>query len=427
MTHGPTPSGWRTMLIGDIATVRGGSAFPEHYQGEKHGDYPFYKVSDMNLLGNETWMISANNYISKKVLQNLRAKPFPPQTIIFPKVGAAVYTNKKRILSREALIDNNVMGVSIESKEICDAVFLYYWFKSINISDFSNPGALPSITGQRIKDVLIPVPPLPEQHAIACALRAIQEAKEARQQELMLERERKSALMQYLFAHGTRGEARKQTESGEIPESWQLIKLGEIASIVSGGTPERSRADYWGGDIDWVKTGEINYNIITEVGERITAEGLSNSSARIIPKGTLLMAMYGQGVTRGRVAILGIDAAINQACAALQLVEGNSVEFLFYFLAYNYDRIRNLGHGANQRNLNSALIRSILITLPHSEEQAEIANVLRACDSKIAALEKESDLLEELFKAMLEELMTGRLSAMPLIELKELETSTAHT
>lgn len=126
MTQRPIPKGWRTILIGDIATVRGGNAFPERYQGEKQGGYPFYKVSDMNLSGNETWMTLANNYISEEVLRSLRARPFPSHTVIFPKVGAAVHTNKKRILSCAALIDNNVMGVSNESQETCDANFLYY-------------------------------------------------------------------------------------------------------------------------------------------------------------------------------------------------------------------------------------------------------------------------------------------------------------
>src|SRR5260221_12123428 len=107
--------------------------------------------------------------------------------------------------------------------------------------------------------------------------------------------------MESLFTHCYRGETTKKNEIGEIPQSWQVVKLGEISKVVSGGTPDRSKAEYWGGDIPWVKTGEINYYIINKTEERITKKGLENSSARIIPAGTLLMAMYGQGITRGRV------------------------------------------------------------------------------------------------------------------------------
>ncbi|MHC5827831.1 MAG: restriction endonuclease subunit S, partial [Nostoc sp.] len=140
-----------------------------------------------------------------------------------------------------------------------------------------------NLTTDIVKQFPIYLPPLSEQKTIAHNLRTIQKAKETRQRELELERERKAALMQYLFTYGTRNEPRKQTEIGEIPESWQVLKLGQISQITSGGTPSRSNAKYWNGDIPWVKTGEVNYGIITDTEEKITKEGLENSAANIIP------------------------------------------------------------------------------------------------------------------------------------------------
>jgi type I restriction enzyme S subunit len=128
------------------------------------------------------------------------------------------------------------------------------------------------------------------------------------------------------------------------------------------------------------------------------------------------MAMYGQGVTRGRVAILGIDAAINQACAAIHESKAVSTKFLYYFLEYNYRKIRSLGHGANQTNLNAALIKSILVSLTSLSVQEEISRILNACDKNIAILERETELLNELFRAVLGQLVTGQLSTVPLIE-----------
>ncbi len=243
-------------------------------------------------------------------------------------------------------------------------------------------------------------------------LRTVQQAREARQHEIELERESKAALMQRLFTHGTRGEPRKQTEIGEMPENWKVVRLGEISRVSSGGTPDRSQPSYWNGSIPWVKTGEIDYNTIIETSEGITEEGLKNSSAKLYAPGTLLMAMYGQGVTRGRVALLGIDAAINQACAAIIASESVLSEYLFHLFAFSYDKIRNLGHGANQTNINALIIKSIQVPLPTLPEQQEIASMLCACDAKIEALEREVDKLDELFRALLEELMTGRLSAL---------------
>src|SRR5690349_12151678 len=94
-------------------------------------------------------------------------------------------------------------------------------------------------------------------------------------------------------------------------------RLSDVASVVAGGTPKRSVSTYWGGDIPWVTTTAVNAGVIIEASEFITEEGLKNSSAKVFPAGTLLLAMYGQGQTRGRVAKLGMSAAVNQACAAI--------------------------------------------------------------------------------------------------------------
>ena len=216
--------------------------------------------------------------------------------------------------------------------------------------------------------------------------------------------------------HGTRGEPTKQTEVGEIPESWKLTSLEEVAKITSGGTPDRGRPDYWNGGIPWVKTGEIRYNTIRNTDETISQAGLQNSAAKIIPAGTLLMAMYGQGITRGKVAILGIDAALNQACAAILFSDKVIPRFAFFYLQFAYTRIRNLGHGANQKNLNAQIVGSIQLPIAALAEQEAICHALGALDTKLSALENESSFLDELFRAMVEELMTGRISATPLIE-----------
>jgi type I restriction enzyme S subunit len=105
-----------------------------------------------------------------------------------------------------------------------------------------------------------------------------------------------------------------------VPEGWGVLPIGTIAQVASGGTPDRSNSHYWiDGNIPWVTTGEISYSEIKKTNEKITEVGLKNSSAKLFPKGTILMAMYGQGKTRGQVAKLGITASTNQACGAILL------------------------------------------------------------------------------------------------------------
>lgn len=158
------------------------------------------------------------------------------------------------------------------------------------------------------------------------------------------------------------------------------VTIGDIADVVSGGTPSRSNSEYWGGKIPWVKTGAIDYCWIREANEWITEKGLENSAARIIPKGTILMAMYGQGKTRGQVAILGIDATINQACAAILLHDGSDRDFVYQQLAFRYDYIRKLSNSGSQENLNADLVKSIAFPAPDEIEQKKIGAILGCWD-----------------------------------------------
>ena len=139
----------------------------------------------------------------------------------------------------------------------------------------------------------------------------------------------------------------KQTEAGLIPEDWEVKKLGEIANVGSGGTPDRKNLAYWNGDIPWVTTSQIDFNQISKAEEFITKLGLTNSSAKLFDKNTLLMAMYGQGKTRGKVAILGIQAAINQACAAIQLNKNVSTRYIFFNCNYSARAGGKKGEPAN--------------------------------------------------------------------------------
>jgi len=251
-------------------------------------------------------------------------------------------------------------------------------------------------------------PPLTAQREIALVLSKIQASAEAQATIAERARELKRALMARLFTEGLYGDDHKETEIGPVPTTWDIVKLGDRVKVQSGGTPSRSNPTYWGGTIPWVKTGEIDYNIIAQTEECITPAGLANSSARLCPAGTLLMAMYGQGVTRGRVAILGIEAATNQACAALFPDSTLTTPYLFTYLTYAYERVRNFAHGAQQKNLSGEIIKALKIPAPPSDQQQEIARIIGAVDSRILAAERKRAGLGELFQTLLQELMTGR-------------------
>lgn len=200
----------------------------------------------------------------------------------------------------------------------------------------------------------------------------------------------------------------KLTEVGVIPEDWDVKCLGELASITAGGTPRRSNPLYWNGDIPWVTTTEIDFHTIDIAEQFITKEGLNNSAAKILPQGTLLMALYGQGKTRGKAGVLGIEAATNQACAAISLHRDVCGNFVLHFLRSQYEVIRNLSNSGSQKNLNNSLVRAVQIRLPSKAEQEKIAEVLCDMDALIESLEQMIVKKRYRKQGTMQELLTGK-------------------
>jgi len=202
----------------------------------------------------------------------------------------------------------------------------------------------------------------------------------------------------------------KQTEVGVIPEDWKIQELSNIASIASGGTPSRQNLAYWDGDIPWITTSQIDFNTITSAEQCITELGLKNSAARLLPPGTLLLALYGQGKTRGKISSLGIAATTNQACASISISKAISRKYVFYFLVSRYKEIRGLSNSGSQENLNSRIIKSFPIPLPPTKaEQTAIAAILTDMDAEIAALEAKLDKTRRLKQGMMHNLLTGKI------------------
>jgi type I restriction enzyme S subunit len=194
-----------------------------------------------------------------------------------------------------------------------------------------------------------------------------------------------------------------------VPSGWQAGVIEDIAKVSSGGTPSRQNDSYWlGGSVPWVTTTEVKFGVITNTEQKITEEGLKNSSAKLFPKDTILMAMYGQGKTRGQVAKLGIEACTNQACAALQLNEGFEVDYYYQYLVSQYENIRNLANSGGQQNLSGGIIKGIHVPMPPLPEQRKIAKILSSWDRAISTNECLIDNSKQQKKALMQQLLTGK-------------------
>jgi type I restriction enzyme S subunit len=158
-----------------------------------------------------------------------------------------------------------------------------------------------------------------------------------------------------------------------IPKNWILTSIGEISIIQSGGTPDRKIYNFYNGTIPWVKSGELSYNTIHETEEYITQEALDSSSAKIFPKGSLLIALYGNTV--GRMAFLGIDAATNQAVASINSFKINS-KYLYYYLMFSKEQLLSKREGSAQSNISQKILDNFSFPLaPISEQNAIVGKI----------------------------------------------------
>jgi type I restriction enzyme S subunit len=200
---------------------------------------------------------------------------------------------------------------------------------------------------------------------------------------------------------------------GEVPSHWRICSVGYLCSIATGATPEREEPRYWNGSIPWLKTGEINWAPVAAAEEFITTAALEETSVKVAMPGALLMAMYGQGATRGRVALLQIEAAFNQACAALSFDSRMSPEYARYFFMAAYDYVRDVGNETSQMNLSAGLISKMKVTVPPLTEQLAIVKLLDRESSKleklIAKAEGAVTLLKERRSALIAAAVTGQI------------------
>ncbi len=265
-----------------------------------------------------------------------------------------------------------------------DITYLWWYFRSgafRNILLESLPGGIKTeLKANRFLPIEIPLPPLAEQRRIVARIEElateIHEARALRQQAAD-----ESELILYA--------ALRRQRHDLISHTSHLAPIGNITTVTSGGTPSRDNPSYWNGDVPWIKTGELIDGDILAAEEHITEVGVANSSAKIFPSQTVLIALYGQGQTRGRTGRLLIPAATNQACCAiLPNEEKLDPRFVQYWLRGLYFELREQAQGGAQPNWNGGMIKALKIPLISVTEQHRIVAELDALQAEVDALKR---------------------------------------
>ena len=310
--------------------------------------------------------------------------------------------------SSDVTFDGHLIRFRANSSKVAP-LFAHYLFKTTPVREQlvarGKSGTMTTIGQSDVGGVMLSYPEMNEQRRVADCLSALDELIAAQARKVDALKTHKKGLMQQLFPR--EGESQLLVRFLEFREAgeWVSSSLGAVFGTTSGGTPVRSEADYWDGDIPWITTSLVSYGVITEAEEYISQAGLKNSSAKLLPKGTVLIAMYGQGKTRGKVALLGVEATTNQACAAVLPKKGINPYFVFSNLAGRYDEFRKLSNSGGQENLSQTLIRDFPFSYPMDEkEQQSIADCLTSLETLITATIQELDTLKTHKQGLMQQL-----------------------
>ncbi len=271
---------------------------------------------------------------------------------------------------------------------------------------------LPRTSWQSISRYSCALPSVGEQRAIAGVLARLQAAMAVEEKRIAALKELKAATMAKLFREGTRGEKLKQTDLGEIPESWDVVPIGSIARVGNGSTPSRQNELYWmNGSIPWITSSKVHEILIYRADNYVTPLAKEECHLPTVNKGNLVVAITGQGKTLGNVAIIEFDTCINQHLAYIQPT--NQQVNSYYLLAYlqtRYHDFRQTGTsgGTTKGALTCGFISKYLVPMPPSEQQNEIAIIFKRLHEECSNAEKKAQLKSGLFQSMLQNLVTGQ-------------------
>jgi type I restriction enzyme S subunit len=328
-------------------------------------------------------------------------KMVPANSVIVALAGQGK-TRGSVAITRISLCTNQSL-CSILPNETYDSDYLYFFLKNqYETLRFisSGDGTRGGLNLQMLRDFLIPVPSLEEQQKIAECLSSIESYISSINEKVEQLKAHKKSLMQKLFPQNGKNVPEYRFSEFNNTKEWEIKKVGDIATTFSGGTPSISKKQYYGGDIPFIRSGEIKG---TKTELSLTQLGVEKTSAKLVSAGTILYALY--GATSGEVAISKISGAINQAILAI-IVDNElcEVQFLYQILLANKEKILDKYLQGGQGNLSGSIITNLQILLPPLVEQSKIAECLSSIDRAIECYSQKTILLEQHKKGLMQQL-----------------------
>ncbi|MCH7413784.1 restriction endonuclease subunit S [Belliella sp. R4-6] len=404
------PMGWTQTKLKEVLSVKNGYAF-------KSQDFKDYGIPVIRISNIQDGQVLIQN--SAMVPEELFKKNFVVERgdILVAMSGAT--TGKYGIYNEsEIALQNQRVGNLKPNTDKVSKKFIFYLLGNLKkeIEDVAYGAAQPNISAKMIEELEFLLPPLLEQQRIVAKLDALFGHLDSLREKLdgiptLLKNFRQQVLTQAVT-----GELTREWREGKGLEEWEETTIGSLFEVKTGGTPRRGVKEYYeGGTIPWVKSGLVKNELIFEADELITEIAIRDSNVKIFPVDTLLVAMYGEGKTRGQVGWLKIEATTNQAIAALvnETMPTITRTYVFYYCLSQYNDIRAKAEGGNQPNLNLSKVKNWDISMPPLEEQKEIVSQVDALFSMADKIESQYDSLkakiDQLPQAILAKAFRGEL------------------
>ncbi len=370
--------GWTYKRLEEVATIKSGYT-PSSDDLSDVGVVPYFKVGDMNMVGNEKYLQYSLSFVDDTF------KTFPHNSIAFPKNGAAIATNKKRILKQSSVVDlNTAVLIPIKNENV---EYLYYWICKIDFREITRRGAVPTLDIKTLMQLEVPYPPLSEQQRIVSELDLLSSIIEKKKAQLKEYDQLAQSIFYDMFGDPVTNE-----------KGWDVKRLGDVGIIVAGSTPSTNDESNWDGHVNWVTPAELGEQLYYgETARKLTDKGAKGLT--MMPVGTVLLSSR---APIGKLAITTVPMCCNQGFK--NIICNNTINnvFLYYYLKNTMDLVQALGRGATFKEVSKSAISSYKIILPPLSLQQSFAEKIETIEHQKALIQQSIAETETLFNSRMD-------------------------